>query len=63
MFKIEIEIIMECKSSNIVYKRSNNAYVPFEPIENLSKKRPSETKLDIVHHFLLRRRCMSNLWN
>lgn len=36
------------KTSNVVYKRGNTAFVPFESVENLAKKRPSSTKLDLV---------------
>lgn len=39
---------MTDKSSNVVYKRGNATFTPFESVENLAKKRPSSTKLDLV---------------
>jgi hypothetical protein len=35
-------------SGNALFKRVKPA-PPFQPVENLAKKRPSSTKLDIVH--------------
>lgn len=45
---IEIEMETYEKNSNVVYKRGNTTFLPFDSIENLSKKRPSSTKLDLV---------------
>lgn len=36
------------KNSNVAYRRGNTAFLPFEAVENLAKKRPSSTKLDLV---------------
>lgn len=51
------------KSSNVVYKRGNTPFLPFEPVENLAKKRPSSTKLDLVSRHPLRKRCMKSHWS
>jgi len=36
------------KGSNVVFKRSKGTMIPFQPVDNLAKKRPSSTKLDLV---------------
>lgn len=36
-------------SGSAIFKRVKQA-PPFQAVENLAKKRPSTTKLDIVHH-------------
>lgn len=39
---------MQNRESSSCFRSSSTIMPPFKPIENLSKKRPSTTKLDIV---------------
>ena len=48
--------------SRIIYKK-NNSVLPFEPVENLSKKRPSSTKLDLVFFPSFSKNYIKNLSN